>query len=123
MQADLIQTQGVDNPATVGITLSRPRKRAARHIGTDGIEHHLFAVELSLNQHVVGRYAVERERPGAHLDLRIFPQYVPRLGLPRADATGHLLRTEIPLRIRAVKGHVIQLQTVGLERQRRRLWR
>ena len=48
-------------------------------------------------------------------------QHVARFRLPWADAARHLLRAQIPFGIRAVERHVVQLQTIGLERQRRGL--
>ncbi|MNY77348.1 hypothetical protein D3C86_2172170 [compost metagenome] len=55
--------------------------------------------------------------------MRFFTQHVSRFWLPRADATGDFLRAQIPFGIGAVKRHIIQLQTVGLEGERRGLWR
>ncbi len=48
-------------------------------------------------------------------------QHVARFRLPRADAARHLLRAQIPFGIRAVKGHIVQLQAIRLEGQRRGL--
>ena len=80
LQADLVQAHGVDDPASVGVAQGGAGKRAARHIGTDGVQHHLLAVQLAPDHHVSGRYPVQSERTRAHLDLRILPSTLPASG-------------------------------------------
>ncbi len=123
LQADIVQAHIVHLPAAVGVATRGAGEGTSCHIRTDSGQHHLFVGQLPLDQHVAGRYAVQRQRPGADLDVCFFTQHVTCFRVPRAHTPGHLLGAEIPGGIGAVKGHVIQQQAIGLEGKRRRLGR
>ena len=75
-------------------------------------------VNAAFNQDVGGRNIVERQRTGAELNLRFAPENFTCLRAPGNDAAVNALGAEVPLAAGAVKRHILQLQAIGLERQR-----
>jgi len=78
-------------------------------------------VNAAFNQDVGGRDIVERQRTGAELNLRFAAENFTCLRAPGNDAAVNALGAEIPLATGAVKRHILQLQAIGLKRQRRGL--
>ncbi len=80
-------------------------------------------IDAPFNQHVGGRDIVERQRTGTELNLRFVPENFTCFRAPGNDAAVHALCAQVPLAAGAVKRHILQLQAIGLERQRRGLLR
>ncbi len=78
-------------------------------------------VNAAFNQDVGGRDIVERQRTGAELNLRFAAENFTCLRAPGDDTAVNALGAEVPLATGAVKRHILQLQAIGLKRQRRGL--
>ncbi len=78
-------------------------------------------VNTAFNQYVGRGDVVQRQRTGAELNLRFTPENFTRLRTPGNDSAVNALRAQGPLATGTVKRHILQLQAIGLERQRRSL--